>query len=277
MNKEYNEGLGTVYEKLVLNDFFEKLIKDYKIKSVLEAPIFGMSGIPGMNSFVLAKYGCDVVLLDNNSNRIKQIEKYWHKTKLKPKIKFVNNFDKLSFSDNSFDLVWNFSALWYHKGADKIIHEMVRVSKKLIFISVTNKWQPGYFMRKYWLDKDFFKKIDEKWTSIGEVKKILSSAKVKIIREGVIDIPPFPDTCMPVGDLLNKIGIGGNKDKKNIQNKWQWTTFDYYRDFDKNLPKKIDKYTFLEKLSIPWQLKLFWAHHHYILGIKNEKVFSRKS
>ena len=267
--EELNEGLGTVYEKLMLNDLFEKLIKKYNIKSILEAPIWGMSGIPGMNSFIFSKKKLDVTLLDNNRDRINKIKEYWKHVNLNPKIDYVNDFSKLPLDDNSYDLVWNFSALWYHKNADKIVEELVRVSKNLVLISVTNRWQPGYFMRKFWLDKDFFKTINEEWTSATKIKKILKKNNIKIIDESVIDVPPFPDTCMPIGDLLKKLGIKQKKsDKKNT---WHWTTMKYYSGIDDELPKKIAKYTFIEKFPIPWQMKIIWSHHHYILGQKIEK------
>lgn len=41
MNKNnYNEGLGTVYERFMLNDYFYKLLKKTEIKTVLECPFY---------------------------------------------------------------------------------------------------------------------------------------------------------------------------------------------------------------------------------------------
>jgi len=265
MDKD-DEGLGTVYEKIMLNDFFCDLIKQYKIKTVLEMPARGMSGIPGMNSFEFARRKCQLTILDNDKDRIAKIQKYWQKTKFNPNIIYKKDFRKLPYKDNSFDLVWNFSALWYHDQADQIIKEMVRVSKKLVFISVTNKKQIGYFLRKRWLDKEFFNGVYEKWTDPKNIKTVLSEEDVKIIDEGVIDVPPFPDTCMPLGDLLKKIGFK-SRPKKNDKS-WCWSTMEYYQGGDKFLPAKIAKYSFLEKLPLPWQTKIIWAHHRFILGKK---------
>lgn len=268
MDKKYNEGLGTVYEKLMLNELFIELIKRYHLKSVLELPIKGMSGIPGMNSYQFIKSGCDLTLADTDQSLIQNIKKYWQEISYKPKIDYINDLTKLPYQNDSFDLVWNFSALWYHNDADKIIREMVRVSKRYILISATNVWQPGYPLRKYWIDKDFFKTVNEKWTRMPKIKKVLKKLGIKIIQENVIDVPPFPDTCMPVSDLLSKFGIKQkNQNSPNADN-WFWTTLDYYKGLDKEPPDKISKYTFLEKFPIHWRIKLYWAHHRYIIGEK---------
>ena len=47
---DYNEGLGLVYERFVLNDFLLYLKGQYGFQSVLEAPLFGMAGVSGINS-----------------------------------------------------------------------------------------------------------------------------------------------------------------------------------------------------------------------------------
>ena len=44
---DYNEGLGLVYERFVLNDFLDNLRQRHNIKSVLEAPLYGMAGVSG--------------------------------------------------------------------------------------------------------------------------------------------------------------------------------------------------------------------------------------
>ena len=52
---DYNEGLGLVYERFVLNDLLERLRRRYNVANVLEAPIYGMAGVSGINSVELAR------------------------------------------------------------------------------------------------------------------------------------------------------------------------------------------------------------------------------
>ena len=43
---DYNEGLGLVYERFVLNDFLSALRREYNLQTVLEAPLL-MADEPG--------------------------------------------------------------------------------------------------------------------------------------------------------------------------------------------------------------------------------------
>ena len=52
---DYNEGLGLVYERFVLNDFLDDLRRRQNIRSVLEAPLYGMAGVSGINDVMLAR------------------------------------------------------------------------------------------------------------------------------------------------------------------------------------------------------------------------------
>ena len=64
---DYNEGLGLVYERFVLNDFLLYLKGQYGFQSVLEAPLFGMAGVSGINSAWLARVKCPITLVDDNT------------------------------------------------------------------------------------------------------------------------------------------------------------------------------------------------------------------
>jgi hypothetical protein len=67
---DYNEGLGLVYERFVLNDFLLALRDEYNIGTVLEAPLYGMAGVSGINSVNLAQVGADVTLVDDHAGRL---------------------------------------------------------------------------------------------------------------------------------------------------------------------------------------------------------------
>ena len=68
---DYNEGLGLVYERFVLNDFLDDLRRQYDIHSVLEAPLYGMAGVSGINDVIFARNGATVTMVDDNAERIR--------------------------------------------------------------------------------------------------------------------------------------------------------------------------------------------------------------
>lgn len=270
---DYNEGLGLVYERFVLNDYLDRLVSQHNIRSALEAPIFGMAGVSGINSVRLAQRGCTVTLVDDNAERLRGIERIWGELNLRATFVHHTDFAHLPFEDDSFDLAWEWAALWYLPNAEALLHELVRVSRKLVFVAMPNRVQIGYLMRKYLLERDFVNYVDERWADINRIKKALRDTKVTFIDEGVLDVPPWPDTVMPASQVLQRLGIRSKKlDAQFTGASWNWSTMDYYLGRRPELKAQIDRYTFLERAPIPWQLKAIWAHHRYVLGqVQSEK------
>lgn len=264
---DYNEGLGLVYERFVLNDYLDRIVSQHNIHTVLEAPIFGMAGVSGINSVRLAQRGCAVTLVDDNAERLREIERIWSELDLRATFVHHTDFARLPFDDNSFDLTWEWAALWYLPNAEALLRELVRVSRKLVFVAMPNRVQIGYLMRKYLLERDFVNYVDEQWVDIQRIKKILRDANVKFIEEGVLDVPPWPDTVMPASQVLQRLGIRSKKlDAQFTGASWNWSTMDYYLGRRPELKAQIDRYTFLERAPIPWQIKAIWAHHRYVLA-----------
>lgn len=260
---DYNEGLGLVYERIVLNDFLERLAKEHRIQSTLEAPIFGMAGVSGINCVSLAQRGCQVTLVDTAADRLEGVRRIWKELNLNATFCRVNDFAHLPFENRLFDLAWNWAALWYLPDPGTLIQELVRVTRDLVFIAMPNRAQVGYLIRKYLLERDFVKDVDERWADTHRIKRILKSAGVRIIDEGVLDIPPWPDTVMPAAQVLTKFGIRSNKFSGS---QWDWSTMDYYLGRKPELKARIERWAFIEHAPVPWRIKSVWAHHRYVLG-----------
>ena len=260
---DYNEGLGLVYERIVLNDFLERLLDKHKLRSILEAPIFGMAGVSGINSVRLAQLGSDVTLVDLEPDRLEGVRRIWSELMLSARFVQVSDLAKLPFENQTFDLAWNWAALWHLPQPEALIRELVRVSRNLIFVAMPNRAQLGYILRKYLLERDFVTFVDERWADSRRIKRVLLSAGVKIIDEGVLDVPPWPDTVMPAAQVLQKLGI---RSQQFSGPRWNWSTMDYYLGRRPELRAQMEHYAFLEHAPLPWQLKSIWAHHRYVLG-----------
>jgi SAM-dependent methyltransferase len=267
---DFDEGLGTVYERFMLNDFFDLLIDAYAIDRVLEVPIYGMTGLTGINSVQFVRRGCKVTLVDSNEEKVDEAVQIW---KLLPyegdyEVLCHKDLSRLPFGDASFKLVWNFAALWYVRQVEKFLGEMARVSSHLVLIFVPNKKQIGYFFRKYLLDKRFFTEVDEKWVDTKRISAVLASLGMKLKDRGVLDIPPWPDTCVPIGKIFDKLGIKRNSEEDERNKRWTWDIMSYYLGRAPALKRKVERFSFLEKISLPWKLKALWAHHNYLLFSK---------
>jgi hypothetical protein len=274
---DYNEGLGLVYERFVLNDFLLALGDEYGIQTVLEAPLFGMAGVSGINSVALAQAGADVTLVDEHAGRLAGVERIWGELGLSAQFLQHAGWAALPFPDDAFDLAWNWAALWHlsDRSAEgsrvpaALLRELVRVSRRVVFVAMPNRLQVGYLLRKYVLERDFVDYVDEAWADIVRVRRVLESAGLRIVRQGVLDVPPWPDTVMPASEVLKRLGIKSQKLEGQFSgDSWQWSTMAYYLGQQPDLYERVMRYAWLDRAPIPWRLKAVWAHHRYLVGLK---------
>jgi len=271
---DYNEGLGLVYERFVLNDFLDNLRKRYNLQSVLEAPLYGMAGVSGINDVIFAQNGANVTLVDDNAERIKGVRRIWQDD-LRLPVNLVYNppdrWGQLPFVERSFDLTWEWAGLWYIQNPAGLLRELVRTSRNLVFVAMPNNIQVGYWMRKLVIDREFFATHDESWTNIGRIRRILETAGVEIIEQGVLDVPPWPDTVMPANEVLKRLGVRSKQLEEQFTGEgWRWSTMAYYLGQEPDLRERVMKYAWLDQAALPWQMKAIWAHHRYLLGrVKN--------
>ncbi|MCC6167785.1 MAG: class I SAM-dependent methyltransferase [Caldilineaceae bacterium] len=267
---DYNEGLGLVYERLVLNDFLEQLCVRHGLESVLEAPLYGMAGVSGINGVAFARRGLRVTAVDDQPERIQGVRRIWADD-LRLPIDLVQvspgGWGRLPFPDRSFDLTWQWAGLWYLADPAALLRELARTSRKLVFVAMPNNIQVGYWMRKLVIDRDFFRGHDERWTGIGLLRRLLEEAGVEIIGQGVLDVPPWPDTVMPAAEVLKRLGIrSAHLERQFTGDGWQWSTMAHYLGQEPDLHRRVMRYAWLDRAPLPWQVKSIWAHHRYLLG-----------
>ena len=264
---DYNEGLGVVYERFILNDYLDRLVDNHRVRTVLEAPLYGMAGVSGINSVCLAQQGCDVTLVDCIDERLDGVARIWRELNLTARFVLHQDFAHLPFADDTFDLAWEWAGLWFLPDAESLLRELARVSRKLVLVAMPNYLQVGYLMRKYLIDRDFFHTVDERWVRMGRIKRVLRDTGVHFIEQGVLDVPPWPDTVMPAAEVLKRLGIRSKTlDSQFTGDSWTWSTMSFYLGQEPGLYDQVMKYAWLDNAPIPWQIKLVWAHHRYVLG-----------
>jgi hypothetical protein len=266
---DYDEGLGLVYERFVLNDFLLALQEEYSIGTVLEAPLFGMAGVSGINSVALAQAGAEVTLVDDHAERLAAVERIWQELALPAQFVCHAEWGQLPFPDNAFDLAWNWAALWYLCDPAALLRELVRTSRQVVFVAMPNRIQVGYLLRKHVLEREFVNHVDEGWADIGRLRRVLEDCGVQIVRQGVLDVPPWPDTVMPASEVLRRLGIKSRKLEGQFSgDSWQWSTMAYYTGQQADLYDRVMRYAWLDRARIPWRVKAIWAHHRYLVGLK---------
>jgi len=258
-----DEGLGTTYERFILHDYFTAIKEKFEISSILEVPSFGMTGISGINSLWWSANGVIPTVIDSNRERIEKSKAVWSSIPLAVNFNYVDDYSKLPYDDNSFDLSWNFASLWFVKDLNVFLNEMIRVTRKAIFICVPNSSGIGFILRKL-MSKNINNNFFPANINPRIIKKIMSDYNWRKYGSGYFDIPPWPDIAMKKEEMLQKIGLGFIKKNKEQKNNPEINCIvNYFNGKDVELEQRILKYAILEKSPFP--VKQLWGHHRYFI------------
>ncbi len=260
-----DEGLGTTYERVILHKIFDKINETYGIRSIVEAPCFGMTGMPGINSIWWAMKGVQVTVVDDNARRVETVRQLWDETGFQAKVEFQSrDMLLMKYGDEQFDMSWNFASLWYVTNIGQFFKEMVRITRKVIFICVPNRTNIGYWLRQASIKQQGLNSENiEPARIINEMKKL----NWKLVEKGYFDVPPWPDIAMKKEEFCEKIGL---KWLANIFQKRDANgicILDYYSGRKQSMEEEILRYSFLE--NSPQLFKRIWAHHQYFIFIPN--------
>jgi hypothetical protein len=258
-----DEGLGSSYERIIIHERIMNIITKYNIKSLLEAPSFGFTGMSGINSMGFAKAGVDVTLIDHDEERLSLINQVWQEANIPLKSLYTNNYSSLKLADKSMDMAWNFSALWFTNDLTSFLTELDRITNKIIVLAVPNRCGLGYLSQKYLGKEDLNKYLIEDNIKHKNFNVIMKDLGWKQVYWDYFDCPPWPDIGMAKEDFLKKLKLDFLiKEKTNSVNNEILTVLDYWTDKKPNFAHDMMKYYWLEKYG-PRFLKLFWAHHKF--------------
>jgi SAM-dependent methyltransferase len=262
--KSPHEGLGSSYERIVLNLKLEQLRTRYRISTCLEAPVFGFTGLTGINSMGLARSGVRVTLVDDHRERLSLIKDAWHQAGERFSGVFVQDFTALPFGDKSFDFSWNFSALWFVSDIQRLLEQLTRVTRNAILLCVPNRWGIGFFLDKYVSVPELRNELKDENISTKELSRHMCSLGWNPAESGYIDVPPWPDIGMKKEDFLKLFRLAFLAPDRTDETDRPLTIMNYYTGSDPGFLARMLKYHWFER-RVPNVIKLVWAHHHYLL------------
>jgi len=257
--RKHDEGLGTTYERFILHNYFSRLKDRYDIHSVLEAPSFGMTGVSGINSLWWASQGAKVTIVDQSSPRLESIARVWREADLAAEFIYQPPTSaELPFADGSFDIAWNFAALWHVKDGEKYLSELSRVAKKALFLCVPNKQNVCWVLRPHNSEEYELNHINTDW-----ILSCLTPRGWRLTETGFFDVPPWPDIAMKKENMLKMVGLGRLAKSAESNNSAGLCILDYFNGRSPAMGKDILKYGFFE--NSPNWLKKRWAHHRFLV------------
>ncbi len=261
-----HEGLGSSYERVILNSMLIKAAQKHGVRNALESPSFGFTGVSGINLMSLADMGVEITLEDDDSKRLELIAALWEK--LNRPLTPVHNpdFRRLGHADDKFDMSFSFSALWFVPDLRVFLAELARVTKKVIFISVPNRAGIGYKLQL----KDYSpqKYPDLRLGNIDppSIISILKNEGWALADSGFFDCPPWPDIGMTKEELLHKWfpRFFTTKETESTRDEPYISILDHYSGEDPGFIKKMLHYQWFEKIA-PKAVKRLWAHHYFMI------------
>ncbi|MGI6198436.1 MAG: class I SAM-dependent methyltransferase [Candidatus Cloacimonadaceae bacterium] len=273
-----DEGLGSSYERIILNNVLLNLVAKYEVKSVLESPSFGFTGLSGINLVALAKEGVKVQLEDHDEQRIQMIKELWDSLGQSMEIRYNADYRVLDYPDKSFDLTFSFSALWFCQDLRLYLSELARVSKKCILISVPNRSGLGYKSQLQDYSPERYPYLQISHIDSPSFIYLLDKLDWTLKESKLFDCPLWPDIGMSKEDFLkNKLGIKlkGKKQSGDAAvdcgasasartEKEPLSILGYYRGEDESFARRMMQYSLLERHATQ-AFKRIWAHHEYFL------------
>jgi nucleoside-diphosphate-sugar epimerase len=264
-----DEGLGTVYERFALDRVLESAIERTGATSVLHAPAFGMLGVPGLDAILLARRGIRVGLLDFDQERFDYARSLWSEFGLPAETHLVPSPDPATWPDQlpaEYDLVFSFAALWWFEDPWAVLAAQARWARKGLLVCVPNR---NVFMRMRSLlwHRDLFHDLNEEALDPAAIARAAESWGFSPVEEGLFDIPPFPDTSVPLANVLRLARGSRKKDGGPAdQGAWSWSILPFLRGEDPGLEERVQRLVPFER-HMPSAVAPHLAHHRYDLFV----------
>jgi hypothetical protein len=252
------EGKGLDFERYALNKLFHALVRRHGIERVLELPAKGEKAMPSIYSVALAQAGAAVSLV----NPEPKSSWAWEELEYPVETLACESVEQTGLADAGWDLVWNFMFLSQHPSKEALLREMVRLSSDYVMFIGVNRFNPGFFSHRI-----CHRIFDVPWThgdvrfmNVFHVRRFFAAHGLEIVKSGVVDCPPYPDSLGFRDMRLHRMNVDLNKidwDSNTIH----WMKAGAY-------PPKIRLLYLAEQLPLPWVVKLIYAHLFWVLARK---------
>jgi hypothetical protein len=275
---EKDTGLGTTYERVAVARLLSRVASERPIRTVLEGPTDGITGISGLNSVPLAQRGATVELVLGAEDEVALARRAWEALGLSDRLKVrLADGDALGAAGRTFDLVWNFNSLPQVEDPDRLLDEMCEASSRYVMVFVSNTKNYGFPIHRL-----HHRAAHEDWShgniSVMNARVIaekLNDRGFTVVERLLVDTPWWPDIDSPIEEVaatflpfLRKRLSGGTERLEHYT--WTIDTLPY---FDEErlaaLLEEIEKHFIIERSSLT-PIKLLFAHHRGVLAERRD-------
>ena len=199
-----DEGLGTVYERFRLAEVIDRALELTGSRSVLHAPGFGMTGIPGLDAVFQARAGVPVAYADVVPERIAAVAALWRELDLPLEVATLPWPDTSGWAEalpRGYDLVVSFAALWWCPDPWRALAACTAVAERALMVSVPNRTAILAARERVW-HRGMFDELRRDVMDPERFRAEAAALGLEVVEEGLLDLPPFPDTAVPLRQVL---------------------------------------------------------------------------
>ena len=273
-NMRVDMGLGTTYERFALNRAILQICEAREIRTVMEGPGDGMTGIAGINSLILGQNGVDVTLVLHDHSSALLAQSIWTYYQLQDRVHIIlqTNNSALPFDNEQFDLVWNFNVLTGRSKPFSLLAEMSRISREYVFVCLPNRRNYGFGLhqlehrisRQQWDHGDANLMRPEPW------HRHFTKLGLKVLETIWLDCPWWPD-IVDVRKMITHFFPFLSKKISSPANCYLWRPFDLPYFSEEQFPEVhnlMKRLFFIEDSPFLWVKRRF-AHHVGVLAGKS--------
>jgi len=240
-----DEGLGSIYERIVLRRFLARLAKELDLGSVLE---YGASISKGYDNLAWADR-CEVTVYDPTAT---EIESHWRPNR---KLKLV---DKCS---GVFDLVWSFAQVQMRP---ERLAEMVQHTRCYVLVFVPNvlNWGTPFHWSYHALTRVKCHHAEQGGLLVRSragLESLVRSHGLRVARSGYVDMPYLPDIGFSIRELKGVLGIPVR----------DAAVVGAPPSSPQSTMRKVEWLMGWERRALPQWVQSVLAHHCWVLGEKN--------
>lgn len=253
-----DEGVGSVYERVVLSRWFRDLAQRYGYSSVLEytCPI-----TRGYDNVALLDMGLAVTVADTQIERIRHGWKFDQRPA----------FSALAAAPAA-DLVWNFAQVQMNPA---LVAAMKSRARQHVLIFVPNILNPGtpVHLAYHLLTRTACRHAERGSVRIRTrpgLLRLLARHNITVIESGYVDVPPIPDIAFSIRELKQTIGLasanGANGTASVNGTNGTAGAPDHLIADPAVLWRRVQQMTRFENSTLVRPFKSVFGHHIYALG-----------
>ena len=259
------EVFGVTYDRYVLFQHHHILTRQLGLKKIVDMPSHGAKAAGSLYSIGFAHAGCDVTLV----NPELEMMYGWKKLNLQNQVTTVSdeNVCKTRFSDNEFDLAFNFVTWTELENPLAYLAEMKRIAKHVLLVTCNN-FQPGYPWHRLLHEIFGFEWNHGKneYNHITRVRKLFRQTGLNIKEYGAIDTPGWPDPSGPRDVRLHRRFGSKSHEPPKEKPVWELPFLEYVETG--NYPGWMETLGRWDMTFRKGVFKLPMSHLFYVLGEK---------